>query len=71
MGLWESGIWDTFVRELVKAAKGVDLIIVAIRHGGIDEACGHMALRLPCARAVLRTTAATTGWTGGHDERLL
>lgn len=63
--------WHTFVCILVEPTKGVDLIVVAIRHRGIDQACRYMAQRLSDTGTVVRTATATPGWTGRHEEGLL
>ena len=34
-----------FVRELVEPSKGVDLVVAAIGHGGIDKAGGLLSRR--------------------------
>lgn len=61
----------TFIGILVKPPKRIDLIVVAIRHRRIDQACGDISLSLLNARAVIRAAPADGGRTGRHKVGLL
>jgi hypothetical protein len=56
----------TFVGKLVKPSERINAIIAAVRHRGIDQARGDMALGLFYAGSIVRTRPATASLTGRH-----
>jgi hypothetical protein len=62
---------STFVCELIESSKCIDLVIVAIRHGCIDQTRRNIALGFADDGAIISATTATSSWTGRHEVRAL
>lgn len=62
---------STFIGKLVKSPERINAIIAAVRHRGIDQAGGDMALGFFYAGSIIRTGPATAGLTGGHQVGVL
>ena len=57
---------QTFISVLIKTTKGIDVIVAAVRHRGIDQACGDMPFCLLDARPVIASGLSASRGTGGQ-----
>lgn len=64
------GVRQTFIGILIETPEGINPIIVAVRHRGIDQTGGDTALGFLDTGAIVRG-GPTTCWTGRHQVSVL